>query len=145
MTQSTKHSLLAALAVALLSCTTTASASVDTSPKPGGKYPLKPGIYVAAGSDCADPANAAIRRYDGKGISTAHTRACTVSVKQRKRSRFTVDQTCIDSGAGPGRRFKERQVITISDALTFRQKIGSGETTYRYCAPYQLPAGLRKY
>lgn len=128
----------------LLSCgLQAASASVDTSPKPGGVYRLKPGIYVARGSDCAESANAAIRQYDGKGLSTAHTRACKAMVRSRKGTRYTVDQTCIDAGAGPAPRFTERQQVTVQDALTFSQRIGRQATTYRYCPAYQLPAGLR--
>ena len=88
----------AAAAALMLAAMSTAAASADTSPKPGGVYPLKPGIYVAEGSECGAPANAAIRQYDGKGISTAHTRACKATVKKRKSNNFTVDQSCIDAG-----------------------------------------------
>ena len=132
------------LATTLLSCGLLAAhASVDTSPKPGGVYRLKPGIYVAEGSTCADPANAAIRQYDGHGLSTAHTRACKAVVRSRKGARYTVDQTCIDAGAGPAPRFTERQQVVVRDALTFSQRIGGQATAYRYCPVYQLPAGLR--
>ena len=119
-------------------------ASVDTSPKPGGVYRLKPGIYVEKGTDCAAPANAAIRQYDGKGISTAHTHACKAVVKSRKGKRYTVDQSCIDAGTGPGKRFKERQVVISDDALTFQQTISGNTATYGYCPIDQLPAELQK-
>ena len=46
---------IAASLLAMLAATG-ASASVDTSPKPGGVYRLKPGIYVARGADCRSPA-----------------------------------------------------------------------------------------
>lgn len=121
-----------------------ALASVDTSPKPGGVYQLKPGIYVAKGSDCGSPANAAIRQYDGKGLSTAHTRACKVTVKSRKRSTYTVDQSCIDAGAGPAPRVVQRQQVVVQDALTFTQVIRGDRTTYQYCPVYQLPKDLQK-
>jgi hypothetical protein len=63
-------------ALTLLAAVLTAPAwaSVDTSPKPGGVYKLKPGIFVAKDVDCGSPPNVALRQYDGKGISTAHTR-----------------------------------------------------------------------
>jgi len=121
-----------------------ALASADTSPKPGGVYQLKPGIYVAKGSDCGSPPNAAIRQYDGKGLSTAHTRACKVIVKSRKRSTYTVDQSCIDAGAGPAPRVVQRQQVMVQDALTFTQVIRGDRTTYQYCPVYQLPADLQK-
>lgn len=123
-------------------------ASVDTSPKPGGVYKLKPGIYVAKDAECESAANPSIRLYDGKGISTAHTRACKATVRSRKQGRsattYTVSQSCIDAGAGPAPRFVERQQVIVEDALTFTQVIGKSRTTYRYCPVYQLPEGLQK-
>lgn len=120
-----------------------AAASVDTSAPPGGVYRLKPGIYVSEGTPCGAPANAAIRQYDGKGISTAHTRACKAVVRSRKGSTYTVDQSCIDAGAGPAPRLVQRQQVRVHDALTFTQTIKGNATRYGYCAPYQLPADLR--
>lgn len=52
---------------------TIAVASVDRSSKPGGIYRLKPGIYVQKGVGCGTAPNAAVRSYDGRGISDAHT------------------------------------------------------------------------
>jgi hypothetical protein len=95
---------------------------------------------------CQDPANAALRRYDGKGISTAHTRACVARVLSKRRSgygyRYSVTQSCIDAGSGPGKRFTERQTIDVPDALTFSMP-AKGGTTYRYCPLDQLPPELR--
>jgi hypothetical protein len=123
-----------------------AMAEVDRSPRPGGVYRLKPGLFVASGARCQDPANAALRRYDGKGISTAHTRACLARVLSKRRSgygfRYSVTQSCIDAGSGPGKRFTERQTIDVPDALTFSMP-AKGGTTYRYCPLDQLPPELR--
>ena len=119
-------------------------ASVDTSPAPGGVYGLKPGIYVARGSSCEAPANAAIRQYDGRGIATPHSRACKAVVRTHKGNRYTVDQSCIGAGTGPGKRWTQRQQLTVRDALSFEQTIGGSATSYRYCPVYQLPRGLRK-
>lgn len=127
-----------------LAISSAALASADTSPKPGGVYPLKPGIYVAKGSDCGAPANAAIRQYDGKGLSTAHTRACKAIVRSHQRGTYTVDQSCIDAGAGPAPRVVQRQKVIIDNALSFTQVIKNDRTTYQYCPVYQLPADLQK-
>ncbi|WP_448663814.1 hypothetical protein ACG3SL_03835 [Sphingomonas sp. CJ20] len=110
---------------------------------PGGVYKLKPGIYVAKGSSCGSPANAAIREYDGRGISTANTHACRARILARKGNSYTVSQSCIDAGAGPAPRREQRQQIRVYDALTFGQAIGGNITTYRYCPVRQLPAGIR--
>jgi len=130
--------------IVLLAAASSSFASVDTSPKPGGIYRLKPGIYVAQDAACESPANAQIRQYDGKGISTAHTRSCKATVRTRKRDTYTVDQSCIDAGAGPAPRFVQRQQVTVRDALTFTQAIKGDRTTYRYCPVYQLPKDLQK-
>ena len=132
------------LALIALGACAAGRASVDTSPGPGGVYRLKPGIYVARGSSCEAPANAAIRQYDGKGIATPHSRACKAVVRTHKGNRYTVDQSCIDAGAGPGKRWTERQRVTVRDALSFEQTIGGSVRSYRYCPTYQLPRGLRK-
>ena len=121
-----------------------AAASVDTTAPPGGVYRLKPGIYVAEGTDCAAPANAAIRQYDGKGLGTAHTHACKAMVRTRKGSSYTVDQSCIDAGAGPAPRIVQRQQVVVQDALNFTQTIKGNRTRYTYCPVDQLPADLRK-
>lgn len=126
-----------------LGAATAATASVHTSPKPGGVYRLKPGIYVEKGVACGSAPNAAIRQYDGNGISSAHTRACRARVLSRRGSRYEASQSCIDAGAGPASRFTERQSITVADALTFILKTRGSGTTYRYCPSYMLPAGMR--
>jgi hypothetical protein len=131
------------LAALGLSIAVPTSASVDTSPKPGGVYRLKPGIYVQNGVECGSPPNAAIRQYDGKGISDPHDRACRVQVLARRGNRYTVNQSCIDAGAGPAPRTTERQIVTIPDALTFTVQTRGPAITYRYCPIDMLPKELR--
>ena len=131
------------LATGMLAVGTVAAASVDTSPKPGGVYRLKPGIYVQKGTACRSAPNAAIREYDGRGISTPHTRACRARVLSRRGDRYQVNQSCIDAGAGPAPRFVERQTVTIRDALTFAIKTRGPNVEYRYCPADMLPSGVR--
>ena len=122
-----------------------AAASVDRSPPPGGVYRLKPGIYVQKGVDCGSPPNASLRRYDGRGISGAHTRACRARILSRRGATYTVAQSCIDAGAGPAPRTTERQVVTVPDALTFTMRTRGDATTFRYCPASMLPRDLREY
>jgi hypothetical protein len=131
------------LATTILTGAGAAVASVDTSPKPGGVYRLKPGIYVRKDTACASAPNAAIRQYDGRGISTPHTRACRARILSRRGDRYEVTQSCIDAGAGPAPRFVERQTVAIRDALTFTIKTRGPSVEYRYCPAYMLPAGMR--
>jgi len=135
--------IVSGLAIATLAGSAPAVASVDRSPKPGGVYRLKPGIYVQKGVACESAPNAAIRQYDGRGISDAHTRACRARVLAHRGSRYTVSQSCIDAGAGPAPRVSERQTVTTADALTFTISTRGAGTTYRYCPAYMLPAGIR--
>lgn len=86
----------------------------------------------------------AIRQYDGRGISTAHSRSCVARILSRKGNTFDVSQSCIDAGAGPAPRVVERQIVSVQDALTFSIGRGRGATTYRYCPIDQLPRDLRK-
>lgn len=137
-----KHATIIVPVAALLAAGT-ALANVDTSPRPGGVYRLKPGIYVAKGERCRSPANAVIRQYDRRGISGAHSRACRATILSQRGNRFVVDQSCIDAGAGPAPRSTERQTVIVRDALTFTQITRGAGTTYQYCPIDQLPAGLR--
>ena len=138
-----KPALLGCLLLA--ACCLPARASVDTSPQPGGVYRLKPGLYVTRDMGCGSPPNAALRRYDGHGISTAHTRACRATVQSKKGRTYTVRQSCIDAGSGPGPRFTQVQTIRVADALSFSQTIRGYTTSYRYCPIEQLPKELRAY
>jgi hypothetical protein len=121
---------------------TAAVASVDTSPKPGGVYRLKPGIFVAKGAPCGAPSNAAVRKYDGKGISTAYTLSCTAHILSRRGDIFDVNQSCVGTGVGHERRSVERQTVTVQDALTFSMGAARSAKTYRYCPADQLPDHL---
>jgi hypothetical protein len=139
--QTAIHTLVLAAGLALC---TAASASVDPSPKPGGPFKLKPGIYVAEGVPCEAPPNAAIRRYDGEAIVAVHSAACTTRIRARRGNRYTVDQRCVDTRGEPGRRRLETQTIQVRDALNFTQAIGGDGVGYRYCPVYQLPSRLRQ-
>lgn len=139
--QTTIHRLLL---VAGLALGTAAWASVDTSPKPGGLFKLKPGAYVANGAPCEAPPNGSIRRYDGEAIVAMHNVACNTRVRARNGNRYTVDQRCVDTRGQPVRRALQRQTIQVRDALNFTQTIDGDSVDYRYCPVYQLPPKLRR-
>lgn len=100
-------------------------------------------MYVAQGTDCATPANAAIRVYDGKGISTAHTHACVATVLNQQHGRYTVTQTCTDGGEGEGQRVEQKQALVVISSQRFTQEIGTLNTHYEYCAVALLPPDLQ--
>src|SRR3546814_20964431 len=88
-----------------------ASASVDSSPKPGGVYRLKPGLYVQKDVACAHAPHAAIRRSDGRAISDAHSRGCRARVLNRKGDRYPVMQSRGGAGSGGIRRASVRESV----------------------------------
>ena len=120
-----------------------AGAEVDTTPGPGGVFHLKPGVYVAKGQPCGDPANAAIRVYDGKGIRGSATHDCVARIVRQVGNRFTVDESCKDAPTGAGKRMTERQIVTVSNAIEFAIDKRGDVTTFRYCPVYQLPGSLK--
>jgi len=109
----------------------------------GGVLPLKHGIFVASDVRCEDAPNAAIRRYDGRGLSGAHSRACRAKVLSQRGKTYEIEQSCIDAGAGPAPRSTERQTIVIDNNLDFVMRRKAGEQRFRYCAASMLPAGVR--
>ncbi|RDE07242.1 hypothetical protein [Sphingomonas aracearum] len=131
------------VALLALATATAASASVDTTARPGGVVPLKPGIYVARGSTCRDAPNAAIRDYDRRGFATPHSRACRARVLSKRGTTYAIEQSCMDAGAGPAPRVGDRFSVSVDNAITFRLRRNGGSTEYRYCPVYQLPAGVR--
>lgn len=121
-----------------------AFASVDNTPRPSGVLPLKPGVFVSKGQDCADPANAGIRIYDGKGIHGSATHACVAKVVKQTGKRYVIDQSCIDTPAGDGPRRVARESILIQDALTFIAGESSKATSFTYCPAPELPSWLKQ-
>jgi len=111
----------------------------------GGALPLKHGIFVSADIPCGDPPNAALRRYDGEGLSGAHTHACQIKVIGQRGKSYDIEQSCIDAGQGPGPRSTETATVDIQDNLTFTLKRGGAGETFRYCAASELPEALRNW
>jgi hypothetical protein len=131
---------VAALAMAFSAA---ATASVDTTSRPGGIVPLKPGIYVAKGSTCQDPPNAAVRDYDRRSFATSSTRACRARVVTCRGTTYRIEQSCIGAGSGTAPRVIDRFAVSVRDAITFRLGRAGGVTEFRYCPIYQLPNGLQ--
>lgn len=111
----------------------------------GGTLPLKHGIFVASDIACSDPPNASLRRYDGRGLSGAHTRDCRINVLEKHDGVYEIDQSCIDAGAGPAPRSSERVTVVVRDAQTFTLERGRGAETFRYCAAALLPPAIRDW
>jgi zona occludens toxin (predicted ATPase) len=94
--------------------------------------PLKVGRYVIKDTPCKDAANAAIRMFDGKGLSGSATKDCKANIARREGTRYTVDQSCVDTYNG--KRASEAQVIVVDSPEAFTLVVGGKSTAYQYCA-----------
>lgn len=106
--------------------------------------PLTRGVYVLSSMSCADPAFAGLRTFDGRGLASAHSRECRATVVASSGSVYTVDNDCIDAGAGPAPRSTERLVIAIAGPAKFAIRSGTSSDHYRLCPRDELPASLRQ-
>ena len=99
--------------------------------------PVENGVYVIAGSICANPANAAFRIYDGTGISGSATRDCRLEQTRREGDRYSFDQNCVDTYSG------ERTVwpieVTVTGPESFMLKDGDEASSFTWCAPGTAP------
>ena len=101
--------------------------------------PLRHGTYVQTGTPCADPPFAAMREWDGIGLADPHSRACRARVLARHGASYTVDNSCIGTGAGPGARSSERLTIVPT-----RGGMRLNGTAFAFCPARSLPPELRK-
>src|SRR3546814_10834324 len=83
---------LSGLALVALAVGMPASASVDSSPKPGGVYRLKPGLYVQKDVACAHAPNAAIRseEHTSELQSLMRTSYAVFCLKKKNNKRKTI-------------------------------------------------------
>lgn len=102
--------------------------------------PLRRGVYVAIGTGCASPPNAAIQIFDGSGISGATTRACHNRIISRDRDSYVTDQSC--ENTYDGSRTTERQQLRIPDDRHFTDIGEGGSVTYAMCPRGTAPAEL---
>jgi hypothetical protein len=109
-----------------------------------GVLPLQRGVYVLQNSGCTAPSNAAVRFYDGRGISGSATHACRMLIGSRRGDSYVVEQSCIDTPTGDGPRTSEPQTITVHDALTFTMETTDESSRFRYCPTGELPGYLRE-
>lgn len=103
-----------------------------------GPLPLRRGVYVRAGTGCGSPPNAAIRIYNGAGLSGSATRDCRATISSQDGNRYRVDQSC--ENTYDGKRTSELQSISVPDDQSFSMDGASFER----CADGTAPAELEK-
>ena len=115
----------------------------SVSPVAATVLPLTKGTYVSLSETCADPSFAGLKTFDGLGLAGAHTRECRARIVEKSGSAYTVDNSCIDAGAGPAPRSTERLIVAITAPNAFVIRSGSSSERYRLCPQDELPTALR--
>lgn len=100
--------------------------------------PLTPGVYVAEGTSCENPANAAWRVWDGKGLSGSSTRACRAEVLSHSGDTYRLRNSC--ENTYDGSRTDETLAITVTDQVHFTTE----GVAFASCSTAQVPAALRR-
>jgi hypothetical protein len=82
-----------------------------------GVLPIPTGLWVVAGEDCDNPANASWRAYDGYGLVGAQSATCEITNVVQDGRRYTVDQTCV--ATYDGSRSSVRSTVEIQAPRRF--------------------------
>lgn len=102
------------------------------------QVPLTPGVYVLEGTSCQNPANAAWRIWDGKGLSGSSTKACRATIVSQNGATYTLRNSC--QNTYDGSRSDETLGMTVIDQVHYTVKGRSFES----CSMAQVPASLRE-
>jgi len=103
----------------------------EAAPIAGDVLPLTRGVYVLAGVQCADPPNAALLVFDGRGISGSATRDCRTSPIKPQGQNLQINQSCVDTQ--DGKRRSVRQMIQLQGFEAFAFVTRWDTTAYRLC------------
>lgn len=104
-----------------------------------GPLPLRPGVYVTAGSGCAAPPNAGFRIYDGRGISGSATRDCRAAVTSVDGTEHTVANSCIDTYSGDRTTTGQTIRINAPDRFRLTEAGEDASQTFRLCPAGEAP------
>lgn len=102
------------------------------------QVPLTPGVYVLQGTSCQNPANAAWRVWDGKGLSGSSTRACRAAILSLDDKTYTLRNSC--QSTYDGSRSDETLAMTVTDQVHF----SINGQSFSSCSMAQAPQPLRE-
>lgn len=111
----------------------------ESSAQDDSVLPLPTGLWVIAGDDCQNPANASWRVYDGRGIYGAASRSCEIDAVSTEGNRHIVEQICIATYDGSE---TTHQDIVIKQAPRRFGLLEDGETNmqdFNWCGPRLRP------
>lgn len=102
----------------------------------GLQLSLKRGVFVREPYKCENAPNAAIRAWDGVGLSGAHSGKCATRVLSQHGRQFQVSTACSASGDGAPDTSGYAEALFLtrqSDTRFVISKAGQPEGTYRWC------------
>jgi hypothetical protein len=102
--------------------------------------PLVVGTYVRDEFACRDAPFAAIKDFDGRAVSGAHSSDCDTVVLRRRGSTFTTTTTCKAEGDGtPMQPFTQVQTVQVLSSRRFvvtpTKAKPTARATFRLCGP----------
>lgn len=105
--------------------------------------PLRRGVYVMTGTDCAAPSNAGFRVFNGQGLSGSTTRACEAMISDREGAVLMVRQICEDTYSGQRTPADFRLEPRGDDRFVLTER-GEGAVAYRLCPADAVPEYLQQ-
>ena len=103
------------------------------------EVPLTPGIYVAEGESCRNPANAGWRGWDGDGLVGSSTKDCRATIVSQSGDDYRLRNRC--ENTYDGSRSDETLTMTVIDQVHFTIK---GQR-FASCSTGQVPASIRNH
>ena len=105
------------------------------------RLPLRRGLYVIAGTDCANPANAAFREWTGQGLQGSATRDCTLSVLARNGIVYSIRQSCVNTYDES--RTATEFVLEIMDSSAFILQETDETSQFEWCEDANVPGRMK--
>ena len=114
------------------------SVAIAEEAKPGN--PLRPGVYVLEGDSCAAPTAGAFRVVTGEGISGADTRDCQGDFVSQDGPRYSVAQSCTQTGSG--QPTQSEFLLKIEEGYAFSLTEGEETRRFQRCEDNTIPPWL---
>lgn len=95
--------------------------------------PLRHGAYVGVDTDCKDPPNAELRRYDGMSLGSSKAGDCRSRLLFRQGNVYEIEQDCRQYGGPKPERAPERATIRIDSLDRFTDLTHGDNGSFRRC------------
>jgi hypothetical protein len=102
-----------------------------------GALSLKHGIYVEKPYPCKGAPNAGILRWDGVGLSGAHSSRCMTRVLSQAGTHYELSTTCSalgDGTADPSGYIDHRSLTRVSRSAFMMQAPHKEQQAFRWCS-----------